>query len=74
VTSASRKPTQSCKAPECERKALARGLCSLHYQRQSRGKPLSDPPPKRCGVPDCGRRAKALDLCPAHYNRHRRGV
>mgnify|MGYP000124004124 FL=1 len=43
----------ACIAPGCERSAIARGLCMLHYKRVRAGRPLTDPP---VGSPDgCGR-------------------
>lgn len=33
----------TCSAPNCARPTKAKGLCSLHYQRLKRGKPLADP-------------------------------
>lgn len=30
----------TCKVPKCTDKAIAKGLCSLHYQRSRAGKPL----------------------------------
>ena len=42
-----------CVAPGCERSAVARDLCMLHYKRVRAGRPLTDP---RMGSPDgCGR-------------------
>lgn len=32
-----------CSAPGCEREAKAKGLCMMHYKRQWRGKPVSQP-------------------------------
>lgn len=74
VTNTNRKPQQKCKAPECARMAMARGLCSLHYQRVARGLPLGGRPAPVCSVAECGQLAHALALCPFHYNRMRRGV
>lgn len=32
-----------CEAPGCDRKTIAKGLCTLHYQRARRGLPLDHP-------------------------------
>lgn len=36
--------TNPCKEPNCPRPSLARGWCSMHWQRWKRGLPMSGPP------------------------------
>lgn len=74
MTNANRKPQQDCTAPGCERKSLARGLCSLHYQRQQRGVALEGRPAPTCSIVGCDEAIHARMMCPLHYNRFRRGA
>ena len=34
---------KTCSQPDCNRPLVARGLCSAHWQRQRRGRPLDSP-------------------------------
>ncbi len=50
-------------------------LCSAHYKRQLKGKPLDTPlrsnqPLKKCSVDDCERTHEAKGFCSAHLQRH----
>ena len=51
--------TAACTAPGCERQAVARGLCMLHYKRARAGRPLMDGP--EVGSPDGHGRYGILD-------------
>lgn len=68
-------PDRTCSVEACERKVLAFGLCSAHYQRKRKGKPL-DPPiwtphNRTCSIPGCDRPFRRNDLCDMHCNRLR---
>lgn len=63
---------------ECEKPALARELCAMHYARWARpyreaGIPLPPKPPRlrekpaQCRVTECPNFAKTLGLCAKHY-------
>lgn len=60
-----------CSTPECERTTIARGLCSLHYQRAKKAgfEPLLRQADVACRAPGCDRSAIAKGLCKAHYDR-----
>lgn len=63
-----------CSIPDCGKPRLARGLCSLHYQRVKRhGDPskTNRKPPEPCSVHGCHRMVKAKGLCGAHLHRLR---
>jgi hypothetical protein len=71
-----------CTTPHCDRHAIARGLCNLHYLRWRRGTPIDrgdTPPPqtRTCEHPNCDNPHQALGLCLHHYRaewtRARRG-
>lgn len=66
-----------CSTPGCQRPALARTLCSLHYQQARRGE-IAMPPGVRlpnggltCKVTGCGLVAHCRGWCPKHYRRWR---
>lgn len=68
VTVTERSPRKPCK--ECPGVAIARGLCSAHYQKwkmENNG--------KTCRIKDCGRSLSggAKELCISHYHRHLKG-
>lgn len=68
-----------CSVESCERKHVARGYCTLHYERSRSGIPFDQPlrpvmPNRGCLVPDCGNRHKAKGYCQAHYYRFTRGL
>lgn len=54
-----------CSAPDCDRPAKVKGMCSMHYQRQRK---TTGPP---CPVPGCTGRVFAKGLCVGHYMRQR---
>lgn len=58
----------------CGRPAIARGLCTKHYQREKAAGNLAPlPKPERlpCSVAGCTRTVEAGGLCNAHYKRLR---
>jgi hypothetical protein len=58
-----RQPCVHCGAP-----ALARQMCSRHYQRVTKGwGPEPKPTTATCTFPGCSRKHKARGLCGAHY-------
>jgi len=65
---------------ECEQGALARGLCSAHYQRAWRAGSLTSQPYKcwpngvrrRCTVAGCGQPHHTNGLCGMHHQRQLR--
>jgi 5-methylcytosine-specific restriction endonuclease McrA len=70
--------TPSCEREGCESKAIARGLCGMHYKRQreagdpgpvGRYRPANPP---ECRVPDCPGKPKGHGLCEMHGARQRR--
>lgn len=66
--------TKTCTVQGCERNAVARGWCNLHYLRWKKyGDPLFERPAS-CSAESCDRPVKALGLCNAHYLRARRGA
>src|SRR5690606_17951847 len=77
MTSVARK----CEVSDCERPHIAKGLCTLHYNRKKRGTPLEAPVRKdpeakgaKCSVEACDRtEVAARGLCGAHYSRLRKG-
>ena len=57
---------RTCTIGDCERAHLARGMCSLHYQRD---RTKSGP---SCSVDGCDDPVIARSLCRLHYNRRLR--
>ena len=54
-----------CEAPDCDRKAYARGLCGRHYEQwQRHGLVQPDPAPAACAVQGCDRRAVTRGVVP----------
>lgn len=71
-----RKPERRCAIRGCDRPFRAMGLCSVHYERLRRGKPLEPvavkpEKPKGCKVSGCEKPHKAKGYCAAHYMVHR---
>lgn len=66
--------TRNCSVDGCERPARKLGFCGAHYQRQHRGKSLSDPIKvgKNCRRDGCDRLVVAKGLCDKHYRQSRR--
>jgi hypothetical protein len=68
-----------CVVAGCERGAVAKGLCGLHYGRAWRGADLIAPlraerAPCQCSAPKCRKAAKVKGLCLFHYGRLLKGV
>lgn len=62
----------TCRAPECGRRPLSRGLCGRHYKQWRRHGlllPERPPAPPPCRAPGCVRTASSRGLCHAHYLR-----
>ncbi len=65
-----------CEAPGCDRRAISRGLCTLHYQRMlAHGDPSHSVKPYRvtdpCSVSGCTESHFGLGMCATHYRRYR---
>ena len=61
-----------CSVPGCDRVHLARGWCSLHYQRWLRHGTTDDPRRRRqCTVPGCDQPRHGRGLCGKHWMRER---
>lgn len=60
------KPPAPCSEPTCERNAIARNLCTLHYARRRRAG-IDQP---ECAVEGCARPAVTRGWCDRHYQRH----
>ena len=65
------------KCNECDKKAIARGLCQKHYDA---AKWRGELPPTvrefqepRCGIPDCTNNSKGYGLCQTHLQRKNAG-
>lgn len=67
---------RTCSVEGCENKHLARGLCSLHYQRLKHSGdfiPRPKPDPERpCSVDGCTNNGHLKGMCTKHYHRMRR--
>lgn len=68
---------RECQVEGCDRSAITRGFCEMHYRRVLKtGKP-GPPGPLRergvCRVEGCGEPVDAKDLCHGHYQRLQRG-
>ena len=64
-----------CSVEGCEKKVLARGWCSLHYERwRVRGDPLVGAAKVRgvCSVPECSKPHASRGYCATHYKRWRK--
>jgi len=61
-----------CTSDGCDSLALARGMCSAHYQqwwRRAEPADFEKPPPSQCSAKDCDEPAKARGYCTGHYKR-----
>ena len=67
---------RTCSVEGCDGKHLARGLCSLHYQRLKHSDdftPRPKPDPERpCSVDGCTNYGHLKGMCEKHYHRMRR--
>lgn len=69
-----------CEVTGCGRKMLARGLCSMHWQRKKKhgsvGGPeslvCSYPADAKCSVDRCDKRPRGRGLCETHWVRQRK--
>lgn len=56
-----------CSVENCNKKFLAKGLCSLHYQRfKDYGDPLYEKPKKYCSIAGCNNPYDAIGYCGMH--------
>jgi hypothetical protein len=67
---------KSCSVIGCERVTIAKGLCSMHWQRQRYSGEVGGAGPVRmkakgveCSVEGCDREAQSREVCPMHYRR-----
>ena len=66
---------KTCSIGDCTRKCLARGMCSLHYYRKYRDRPIhGEVKPALCKHPGCREKRKSLGWCNKHYLRNKRGA
>lgn len=68
-----------CSVTGCSKKHLARGYCTLHYQRWSHGRAMDAPPHEKglyaiCTVDGCGRPHTSKGLCSLHWQRRKHGT
>jgi hypothetical protein len=63
---------RTCSVEGCENPHLARGWCSMHYQRWTKTGSLDERPPNLCEVEDCERRVHGHGLCHPHWRRWRK--
>lgn len=64
------------KCSECDRDAVAKGLCPGHYYRLRKGLPVAGPLRERrtvCQLPHCSEKHFSKGLCSAHYQRQLEG-
>lgn len=59
-------PERTCSVDGCGRSRHAKGMCSLHYQRNRRSRENGAP---KCSVDGCERGRGTRGLCPMHYQR-----
>lgn len=59
-----------CSVAECDRSAVAKGWCNLHYHRWRKwGDPLTTYYRESCSIEHCGRPNLARSWCSLHYGR-----
>ena len=62
-----------CTIGDCNRKIVANGLCSMHWQRVQNGVPLDrliqKPTGRPCEIDGCENRGRYRGWCPMHYQR-----
>ena len=70
----------ACSVDGCGRDAIAKNLCSLHYQRAHHHRNIDAPVRSRseragksCSIEQCGSETFAAGLCKLHYFRRREG-
>lgn len=69
------KYSKSCTFKDCGRSAHGIGLCKMHYQRKTQGRPLEDPVIAKelpCSVEGCDSLAHCRGWCELHYARWQR--
>lgn len=77
------KETKECSVDNCDKMAIARGLCGAHWSRLKKGIPFDELGKKplrfhslrkgtSCTVIDCKREVKSRSLCQMHYHRWQR--
>lgn len=69
----------SCSVAGCDRELEAKRLCSAHYQRARKGKPLAAPireprAQSECAIDWCDSAAAAGGFCSMHWQRQRSGA
>lgn len=66
----------ACSFDGCDKKVLAKGLCSGHYMQQWEGRELRQlqkrEPGRKCSVEGCQRANYAKGLCNAHWQQSRK--
>ena len=64
---------RACRVSGCERSAVGRGLCDMHYRRARRGGDTGSPSPRSfprtCTLDGCDGKHYALGLCKKHHQR-----
>ena len=73
-----KKSEKPCLVPECDKKVCAKGLCSMHYRRKTRGIPLDLPKyghtPKKCKADNCEKLRYRKAFCQEHWRLFTRGL
>lgn len=65
--------TGKCEYEDCENPHVAKGFCTMHYQRNRLGRNmalrprLAIDPDRMCAMGDCHKPAHAQELCSRHY-------
>lgn len=72
-------PDRTCSVADCGKKAQARGLCPMHYQRQRTRGDVGGASPERqpvkgllCTVEGCGQPRRKRTWCASHYSQWQR--
>lgn len=69
---------RTCIVEGCDREIWAKRMCTLHYSRSKRGRPLDGPSRmdhgKTCSYKNCKRPYFSGGFCERHYRRNRSGV
>lgn len=68
-------PTRYCEIPDCGRKHMGSGLCSMHFKRKWRNGTLTLQRQRQsgCSVVGCERPGYSKGYCSLHYQRMRQG-
>lgn len=73
-------PDRTCSVGGCEKRLVARGVCSMHYYRLTHHGSLELPEPgprpdrtkRECSIGGCSRSVWSREMCNMHYSRANR--